>query len=113
MQLHGISLRSAPEQPVWSLKECANDDRPRQFRLADAPMPAYELLDVSKYNRLTVQTSRGCPQRCECCAGSILVTDQYKQKPIYKVLEEIDEIRRIWDHRFIEFADDNSFVNRP
>ena len=76
-------------------------------------MPAYELLDVSKYNRLTVQTSRGCPQRCEFCTGSILVTDQYKQKPIHKVLEEVDEIRRIWDRPFIEFADDNSFVNRP
>jgi radical SAM superfamily enzyme YgiQ (UPF0313 family) len=63
------------------------------FPLADAPMPAYELLDPSKYNRLIVQTSRGCPLRCEFCASSILLTRWYKQKPIEKVLAEIDHIR--------------------
>src|SRR5262249_54503243 len=35
------------------------------FSLVDAPMPAYELLDPAKYNRLTVQTCRGCPHACE------------------------------------------------
>lgn len=82
------------------------------FDIAQAPMPAFELLDVSKYNRLTVQTSRGCPLRCEFCGGSILLTSQYKQKPVAKVLAEIDRIRELWKRPFIEFADDNSFVNR-
>ena len=82
------------------------------FDLSDAPMPAFELLDISKYNRLTVQTSRGCPHHCEFCAGSVLLTDQYKQKPAVKVLEEIDRICALWERPFIEFADDNSFVNR-
>ena len=35
--------------------------RAGDFNLADAPMPAWELLDMERYNRLTVQTSRGCP----------------------------------------------------
>ena len=82
------------------------------FDLADAPMPAYDLLDISKYNRLTVQTSRGCPHRCDFCAGSNLISSSYKQKPIEKVLAEIDHICEIWEHPFIEFADDNSFVDR-
>jgi radical SAM superfamily enzyme YgiQ (UPF0313 family) len=82
------------------------------FLLDDAPLPAFELLDPERYNRLTVQTSRGCPFRCEFCAGSILLTRRYKQKPIAKVLAEIDRIRSIWRRPFIEFADDNSFVNR-
>lgn len=82
------------------------------FSLQDAPMPAFHLLDIEKYNRLTVQTSRGCPHRCEFCASSILLTDKYKQKPIDKVLAEIDAIREIWKHPFIEFADDNSFVDK-
>lgn len=81
------------------------------YDLADAPMPAFELLDLSTYNRLTVQTSRGCPHRCEFCAGSVLLTDTYKQKPVSKVLAEIERIRALWDRPFIEFADDNSFVN--
>jgi radical SAM superfamily enzyme YgiQ (UPF0313 family) len=82
------------------------------FRMADAPMPAFDMLDPSKYNRLTVQTSRGCPLRCEFCASSILLTPRYKQKPIDRVLAEIDRIRTLWRRPFIEFADDNAFVNR-
>ena len=82
------------------------------FDLADAPMPAFDLLDISKYNRLTVQTSRGCPHRCEFCGGSVLLTSKYKQKPIAKVLAEINRIFELWEHPFIEFADDNSFVDK-
>jgi radical SAM superfamily enzyme YgiQ (UPF0313 family) len=88
------------------------DARKLDYSLADAPMPAFELLDISKYNRLTVQTSRGCPHNCEFCAGSNLISSCYKQKPADKVLAEIDRICEIWPHPFIEFADDNSFVNR-
>ena len=82
------------------------------FPLSDAPMPAFELLDISRYNRLTVQTSRGCPHHCEFCAGSTLLTQRYKQKPIGRVLAEIDRICGLWPRPFIEFADDNSFVDR-
>lgn len=88
------------------------DARKMNYNLSDAPMPAYELLDLSKYNRLTVQTSRGCPHNCEFCAGSNLISTCYKQKPVDKVLAEIDRICEIWPHPFIEFADDNSFVNK-
>lgn len=88
------------------------DSGSKEFDLADAPLPAFELLDISKYNRLTVQTSRGCPFRCDFCASSILITKKYKQKPIQKVLGEIDKIKSIWKRPFIEFADDNTFVNK-
>lgn len=84
----------------------------RQFDLAQAPMPAFELLDIDRYNRLTVQTSRGCPWKCSFCASSILLTQRYKQKPVRKVLAEIDRIESLWPRPFIEFADDNAFVNR-
>ncbi len=91
-------------QPVY---RSAPDD----FNMADAPLPAFELLAIEKYNRLTVQTSRGCPHRCEFCASSVILTDRYKQKPAAKVLAEIARIREIWPQPFIEFADDNSFVH--
>lgn len=84
----------------------------REFDLADAPMPRFDLLDPEKYNRLTVQTSRGCPHKCEFCASSILLTPRYKVKPVGKVIAEIREIKKIWPHPFIELADDNSFVHR-
>jgi radical SAM superfamily enzyme YgiQ (UPF0313 family) len=88
------------------------DARRRPFDLADAPMPAFELLDMSRYNRITVQTSRGCPLKCSFCASSILLTPKYKQKPAAKVLAEVDRIRELWRKPFLELADDNSFVNK-
>ena len=82
-----------------------------EYDLTAAPMPAFERLDISQYNRLTVQTSRGCTHHCEFCASSVVLTHQYKQKPVASVLKEIERILTIWERPFIEFADDNSFVN--
>jgi radical SAM superfamily enzyme YgiQ (UPF0313 family) len=81
------------------------------YDLKEAPLPRFNLLDPDKYNRLTVQTSRGCPHKCDFCASSILLTPKYKLKPVSKVVAEIQAIKKIWDKPFIEFADDNSFVN--
>lgn len=88
------------------------DARQLNWSLDQAPMPAYELLDIDRYNRLTVQTARGCPWKCSFCASSILLTDRYLQKPQEKVLAEIDRIRELWPRPLIEFADDNTFVNK-
>jgi radical SAM superfamily enzyme YgiQ (UPF0313 family) len=84
----------------------------REFDLVDAPLPRFDLLAPQKYNRLTVQTSRGCPHKCEFCASSVLLTPRYKVKPVDKVIAEIREIKKIWAKPFIEFADDNSFAHR-
>jgi len=83
-----------------------------EFSLADAPVPRFDLLDMERYNRITVQSQRGCPWRCEFCAASIRLTPRYKTKPIDRVLGEIHAIKRIWPRPFVEFADDNTFVNR-
>ena len=88
------------------------DARGTSFDFSGAPMPRFELLDIERYNRLTVQTQRGCPFRCEFCAASMRISSVYKVKPVEKVIEEIRRIKDIWPHPFIEFADDNTFANR-
>jgi radical SAM superfamily enzyme YgiQ (UPF0313 family) len=88
------------------------DSRPVNFSLDDAPMPRFDLLEIDRYNRLTVQTQRGCPFRCEFCAASIRISPTYKVKPVAKVMAEIRRIKEIWPRPFIEFADDNTFVNK-
>jgi radical SAM superfamily enzyme YgiQ (UPF0313 family) len=88
------------------------DARPLSFDLARAPMPRFDLLDIDRYNRLTVQTQRGCPFRCEFCAASMRISPNYKTKPVERVLEEIRAIRSLWKRPFIEFADDNTFVDK-
>jgi radical SAM superfamily enzyme YgiQ (UPF0313 family) len=82
------------------------------FDLADSPIPRYDLLDADRYNRLTVQTQRGCPWRCEFCASSILLSPRYKTKPVERVSAEIDAMKEIWADPFVELSDDNSFVNK-
>ncbi|HEY2083975.1 MAG TPA: radical SAM protein [Verrucomicrobiae bacterium] len=132
----GITVSSLPEEarehcssvvigegePLWPevlrdfekgcLKPFYARTPPGQFDLREAPVPRFDLLDPDKYNRITVQTSRGCPHRCDFCASSILLTPYYKVKPVEKVIAEIHAIKEIWPRPFIEFADDNSFVHR-
>ena len=83
-----------------------------EFDLGNSPMPRFDLLDINRYNRLTVQTTRGCPWKCEFCASSIMLTPKYKRKPVDRVIAEIRAIKERWPHPFVEFADDNSFVDR-
>jgi radical SAM superfamily enzyme YgiQ (UPF0313 family) len=81
------------------------------FDLKDARVPRYELLDIKKYNRLTIQTTRGCPYHCNFCAASRTISS-YKKKPIEIIKKELDKIFEIWDKPFIELADDNTFVDK-
>jgi radical SAM superfamily enzyme YgiQ (UPF0313 family) len=97
---------------------CARRLKPRyeqapgsSFNLSCAPLPRYDLLDHARYNRFPVQTSRGCPFKCEFCASSILLTQRYRHKPVSHVVEEIREITGRWPRPFIELADDNTFAD--
>jgi radical SAM superfamily enzyme YgiQ (UPF0313 family) len=88
------------------------DMRGRSFDLSQSPMPRFELLDIGRYNRLTVQTQRGCPFDCEFCAASIRLAPGYKTKPVPRVMAELRRIMEISSHPFIEFADDNTFADK-
>lgn len=79
--------------------------------LTHAPVPRYDLLDLSRYNRLTLQTSRGCPHHCSFCAASRTIS-RYKRKDIAQVERELDAIYALWPRPFIELADDNTFVHK-
>lgn len=81
------------------------------FDLEQAKIPRYDLLDISKYNRLTLQTTRGCPLSCSFCAASRTIS-AYKKKPILQVEKELEAIFDLWPRPFIELADDNTFVDK-
>jgi len=81
------------------------------FHLKDSKVPKYELLNIANYNRLTIQTTRGCPHHCNFCAASRTIST-YKKKPIKLIKKELDKIFSIWDQPFIELADDNTFVDK-
>jgi radical SAM superfamily enzyme YgiQ (UPF0313 family) len=91
------SIYRASDEPLYDINE--------------APIPRFDLLDLEKYNRLTVQTSRGCPLDCSFCASS-KIYGNFRQKSVENVLAEIDAICDIWPNPFIELADDNTFINK-
>ena len=118
---HADIILIGEAEPLWGKiledirQGCAQpryDARATTFDFANSPMPRFDLLDISKYNRLTVQTQRGCPFDCEFCAASIRLNPKFRTKPIDRVLAEIRAIKDIWAHPFIEFADDNTFANK-
>lgn len=78
-----------------------------------AALPRFDLLEGRPYNRVTVQTSRGCPRACEFCAASLRITSRFNQKPVQAVIAEIRAARRHFREAFFEFADDNTFLHRP
>jgi radical SAM superfamily enzyme YgiQ (UPF0313 family) len=82
-----------------------------RFRLEDSKTPRYDLIDFTQYNRVTLQTSRGCPHHCTFCAASRTISS-YQLKPIDKVRTELETIFSYWSRPFIELADDNTFVNK-
>jgi len=118
---HADAVVVGEGEPVWqeivsdlrcqSLKP-VYDARSSNYTFANSPMPRFDLLNIERYNRLTVQTQRGCPFRCEFCAASMRISPTYKVKPVERVIAEIQSIKSIWSRPFIEFADDNSFVNK-
>jgi radical SAM superfamily enzyme YgiQ (UPF0313 family) len=120
---HADAVVIGEGEPVWpaiiselrssrkALKQIY-DARSFPYSFANSPMPRFDLLDIERYNRLTVQTQRGCPFRCEFCAASIRISPVYKTKPVDRVIAEIQSIKSLWKRPFIEFADDNTFVDK-
>ncbi|MFH1003534.1 MAG: radical SAM protein [Chloroflexota bacterium] len=81
------------------------------YDLSQSPLPRYEFLDKSRHNRVTVQTARGCPHDCEFCAASKIL-GPYRKKPVELVVRDVKAIKKLWRNPFIEFADDNTFVDK-
>jgi radical SAM superfamily enzyme YgiQ (UPF0313 family) len=88
------------------------DARAMNFDFKQSPMPRFDLLDMRLYNRITVQTQRGCPYNCDFCGASIRLNPRFKTKPVPRVIAEIKRIKEMWAHPFIEFADDNTFADK-
>ncbi len=93
---------------------------PRIFRLSDhpavdvsqLPVPRYDLLGDRPYNRYTVQATRGCPWRCDFCASSVMLQRPYRRRPVKHVARDIRAITELHPSAFVEFADDNTFVDK-
>jgi radical SAM superfamily enzyme YgiQ (UPF0313 family) len=75
------------------------------------PVPRYELLADRPYSRFPVQTTRGCPWRCDFCASNVMLNEPYRKREVSDVVRDIRAIGELQKRPFIEFADDNTFVD--
>lgn len=79
--------------------------------IARLPVPRYDLLEDRPYNRFTVQSSRGCPWRCDFCASTVMFQRPYRKRPVAEIMRDLRALRSVRATPFIEFADDNTFVD--
>jgi radical SAM superfamily enzyme YgiQ (UPF0313 family) len=121
--LHADYVIIGEGETIWPdvVAAAENHEMPKPFtstQLVDVnelPIPRYDLLNNQagrEYNRFTVQTSRGCPGHCEFCASTIRLGHRYRKRPVEHVIRDIEAIADLRRRPFIEFADDNTFVDK-
>jgi len=77
-----------------------------------SPIPRYDLVAKYNYTLMGVQTTRGCPYRCEYCNVANILGDKYRHKGIDQVLEEIKTVKKYWPNSMFYFLDDNLFADK-
>jgi len=111
--IQGISFIGHEGTPVHT------DDAPFVDNLDDLPIPNWDIVDFSLYSfRLTpngppgtVETSRGCPHKCNFCCAAAMWKHRQRFKSAERVLAEIDNLVQRGVGQ-IMFADDNFGVRR-
>lgn len=72
----------------------------------DSPAPDWSLIDARDYINIPVQTSRGCPNRCDFCDVIQYVGRRYRTKTVAQVMTEVKNAHTI-GARTVFFSDDN------
>lgn len=75
------------------------------------PMPAWHLIDVSKYSEIGVQTGRGCPYRCRFCFNHLYNGRKWRAKDADLVIDELRVLKERYNVNHVVFYDDNYFSN--
>ena len=79
--------------------------------LRTSPIPRFDLAPRRDYMQISLQTTRGCPFKCEFCDIITLYGRKVRVKPVTQVITEVDRVLALgWDRLF--FVDDN-FIGDP
>ena len=76
------------------------------------PIPRYDLLELDRYDSMSVQFSRGCPFQCEFCDIIVLYGRKPRTKAPKQLLAELDYLYRIGWRRSVFMVDDNFIGNK-
>ncbi len=79
--------------------------------LAHSPAPDWSLIRPADYLNMTVQTSRGCPNRCDFCQVIQYLGRKYRTKSTDQIMTEVRQAHAL-GARTVFFSDDN-FLGKP
>ena len=79
--------------------------------LSLSPPPDWRFVRGGDHLYMTVQASRGCPNKCDFCAAQLMVGARHRTKSIDQIMAEIDAARRA-GAEVIFFSEDNFYVRR-
>lgn len=82
-------------------------ERSEKPDLSDSPIPRFDLVNLSNYSTLGIQTSRGCPFDCEFCDIVNLYGAKQRHKTPKQVVEELETIYRLGWRDVVFICDDN------
>ena len=93
-------------------------DRSGTFRatekpaVTETPIPRYDLLDLSAYDNMSVQFSRGCPFQCEFCDIIVLYGRKPRTKTPQQLIAELERIYNLGWRGAVFMVDDNFIGNK-
>jgi radical SAM superfamily enzyme YgiQ (UPF0313 family) len=80
--------------------------------ISTTPTPRFDLLELDKYDVMSVQYSRGCPYNCDFCNVTALFGHTPRIKTTEHILRELDALYQAGWRRNIFFVDDNFIGNK-
>jgi radical SAM superfamily enzyme YgiQ (UPF0313 family)/anti-anti-sigma regulatory factor len=93
------------------MKGIYKSDHPVDFTAI--PRPRLDLLKREKYMTAnSLQTTRGCPFKCDFCSVTEFFGNTYRFRPVKDVVAEVQELKERFDAKFIAFVDDNIVGSR-
>jgi radical SAM superfamily enzyme YgiQ (UPF0313 family) len=97
-------LNEGCPQRVYSSDEYAD--------IETSPLPLWELVDIHKYDSLSIQFSRGCPFNCDFCNITALLGHRPRTKNAQQIIAELDCMYALGWRRNVFFVDDNFIGNK-
>jgi len=76
------------------------------------PLPDWDLLDLKKYDSMSVQYTRGCPYNCDFCNVTSLLGHKMRLKSSRQFIAELDALYQRGWRRNVFVVDDNFIGNK-
>ena len=121
----GLNTAALRNEPGVAFREegrmVVNEPRPPIDNLDELPLPARDLIDMTRYldlwkelngySSLTISTTRGCPYGCEWCRDAVH-GNSFRQRSPESVAAEVKMLKETYDIDRLRVVDDVDGLSR-